>query len=527
MLEGGDIEPALGVAELHQVERRQIAGRVVEEHVLRARIGGVDPPVIGAGVPLVDRGVVLDARIGRGPGRVADLLPQLLGRQRARDLVHRAVFQLPVALLLDRVEEGVGDAHGIVGILAGDRQIGLRVPVLVVDREVDLAVTLTGELDDALNVVLRDHGLAGGDDLGFQRRILLGIEAALVVGPECVVPARGDDQVEVLVGERRAGDQRGHLLLLDRLPHHVFLDVGMIEVDGDHLGGAAGGAAGLDGAGGAVADLEEAHQARGLAAARQGLVGGADGREIGAGAGAVLEQARFTDPEVHDAALVHQIVGDRLDEAGVGLRVFVGAAGLGELAGLEVDVVMALGGAVDAIGPVQAGVEPLGRIGSRHLPGQHVAHLVVIGLGVGLGVEIAALPAPIGPGAGETVEDLARVGLPAETAVLRQFRHAVLVGGAALQPQRHVVLGNRHGLRGHTGPAEVFLGQDVGGHLGELPRHLELIEPEDDRAIRIADFAGRRPEFDGVVRRRALGRESTLDTHDAPPSGARFGPEFP
>jgi len=35
----------------------------------------------------------------------------------------------------------------------------------------------------------------------------------------------------------------------------------MVDVDHDHLGGATGGAARLDGAGGAVADLEEAHQA--------------------------------------------------------------------------------------------------------------------------------------------------------------------------------------------------------------------------------------------------------------------------
>ena len=40
----------------------------------------------------------------------------------------------------------------------------------------------------------------------------------------------------------------------------------MIEVEDDHLGGAARGAARFDGAGGAVADLEEAHQAAIVAA---------------------------------------------------------------------------------------------------------------------------------------------------------------------------------------------------------------------------------------------------------------------
>ena len=36
-----------GLAELHQVDARQVAGRVVEEHVLAARIAGVDPALFG------------------------------------------------------------------------------------------------------------------------------------------------------------------------------------------------------------------------------------------------------------------------------------------------------------------------------------------------------------------------------------------------------------------------------------------------------------------------------------------------
>ena len=98
----------------------------------------------------------------------------------------------------------------------------------------------------------------------------------------------------------------------------------MIHVDDHHLGGAAGGAARLDRARRAVADLEEAHQAGRLAAAGEPLALAAQGGEVGAGAGAVLEQARLADPEVHDPALVDEVVGDRLDEAGVRLRVLVG-----------------------------------------------------------------------------------------------------------------------------------------------------------------------------------------------------------
>src|SRR3546814_9674192 len=69
------------------------------------------------------------------------------------------------------------------------------------------------------------------------------------------------------------------------------------------------------------------------------------------------------------------------------LRMVVGAGGAGQLAGREVDVVVALARAVDAVGPVQAGVEPLRRVRRGDLAGQHVAHLVVVGAGVLLGVE--------------------------------------------------------------------------------------------------------------------------------------------
>ncbi len=40
--EGFHIEGAVGTDKLHEVQRRQVAGRIVEEHVFRARIGRVN-----------------------------------------------------------------------------------------------------------------------------------------------------------------------------------------------------------------------------------------------------------------------------------------------------------------------------------------------------------------------------------------------------------------------------------------------------------------------------------------------------
>ena len=206
--------------------------------------------------------------------------------------------------------------------------------------------------------------------------------------------------------ELRAGNQCRHLLLLDNLPVDIGLDIRMVDIDRHHLCGAACRPARLDGAGGAVTDAKEAHQAGRAAAAGQALALTADTAEVRTGARTVFEQACLADPKVHDAAIIHQVVTDGLDEAGMRLRMLIGACRAGQLAGFVIDIVVTLAWPVDAIGPVHASVEPLWRVRCGHLRGQHVAHLVIIGAGVLLVGEIAALPAPVGPGAGKAVKHL-------------------------------------------------------------------------------------------------------------------------
>ena len=180
----------------------------------------------------------------------------------------------------------------------------------------------------------------------------------------------------------------------------------MIHVNHHHFCRPARCAARLDGARRAITNLEEAHEAGGLAAAREFFAFAAQVREIRAGARAIFEQARFAHPEIHDAAFVDEIISHALNEAGMGLGVFIGRPGFGELAGFMVDVEVALAWSIDAIGPMQAGVEPLRRVRRAFLRGKHVAQLVVEGAGVIFSIEVSALPAPIGPCARQAVEDL-------------------------------------------------------------------------------------------------------------------------
>ena len=59
--------------------------------------------------------------------------------------------------------------------------------------------------------------------------------------------------------------------------------------------------------------------------------------------------------------------------------------------GFRVDVVMALGGAVDAIGPVKAGVEPLRGVGRRDLP-CHGKRICEPGAGITLDPDFSVHP---------------------------------------------------------------------------------------------------------------------------------------
>ena len=140
---------------------------------------------------------------------------------------------------------------------------------------------------------------------------------------------------------------------------------------------------------------------------------------------------------------------------------------------------------------MQAGVEPLRRVGRPDLAGQHRAHLVVVRPGLEFVVEVGVFEAPVGPAADQPVKDLAGVGLGAEGRI---------VGGlGAPQPLGDAVLRDADGTVGYPGLAEVLLGDDVGRDLGPAGRDLSVFQLEDHLAVGVDDPRGARLEDDAGV----------------------------
>ena len=195
---------------------------------------------------------------------------------------------------------------------------------------------------------------------------------------------------------------------------------------------------------------------------------------------------------------------------------FVGRLRFGELAGGKVDVEMPLARSVDAVSPVEPCVEPLRRVGRCHLHRQHVDELIEEGASVRLRIEIAALPTPIGPGAGEPLEDLFRRMFAGAAFLFRKRRQRRLVGGRAPQPRGNGLFLDLLQPGGHPRLAEVFLGQYVGGDLRPEAWHLDIRGLEHHRAVGIADLAFRQSECDVRVRGLFFFRVSPLNPHRSP-----------
>jgi hypothetical protein len=197
-------------------------------------------------------------------------------------------------------------------------------------------------------------------------------------------------------------DEHAGLLLLLRLALDEFHDVGMVHLQRLHLRRPAGLAAALHHRRHLVVDPHERERTGGLAATGELLSLAPQRGEVGAGAGAELEEHRLAPRELHD--VFHRVL-HALDEAGAALRKFVGIVGHDDVALRLVPAPVARR-ALHAVLVVEPDVEPDGRIEGAVLVDAEPREIAVEGLAVGGGLKVAVTDAPVGDRAGDPVDEL-------------------------------------------------------------------------------------------------------------------------
>ena len=141
--------------ELHQVQRSQIAGGVIEEEIFRARVRGILPAGAFAGVPFVDRGIELHAGIAANMCSFGDL-----AQQRARVFAFarfavRYAARPPFAAFERRFHEFVAYAHAQIFVLIHDGAVRIAVVTAIVallDQRPRLLLFLLFGVDEFLDV---------------------------------------------------------------------------------------------------------------------------------------------------------------------------------------------------------------------------------------------------------------------------------------------------------------------------------------------------------------------------------------
>ena len=197
-------------------------------------------------------------------------------------------------------------------------------------------------------------------------------------------------------------DEDAGLVLLLRLALDELHHVGVRDLERLHLGGAARLAAALHDRGHLVVNTHEGQGAGGLAAAGELLALAAEGGEIGAGAGAKLEEHRLAPRELHD---VFHVVLNALNEAGAPLRILVGVVGHDDVALRFVPAPVA-GGALDAVLVVEADVEPHRRVEGPVLVDAQPGEIAVEVFPILARLEVAVGNAPVGDRSRDAVDKL-------------------------------------------------------------------------------------------------------------------------
>ena len=167
--------------DLGQVQGPEVAGLVGQERLLAAGVGGFDLPQVGDGVAPVEGVQEDDAGLAGGPGALDDEVEEPGGAHLLDLPAGAGVGQGEVPVFLDRLHEGVGQAHGDVEVgealgvvLTGDEGLDIRVvhpedPHVGAPAGAALLDGFGGHVED-----VHEGDGAGGHPLGGEHRVVGG-----------------------------------------------------------------------------------------------------------------------------------------------------------------------------------------------------------------------------------------------------------------------------------------------------------------------------------------------------------------
>src|SRR5258708_972131 len=175
---GFNIEGAVG-RELQKIQTGQVAGGIVQEHVLAAGVAGIDARGIFGGVPAVDGGIVLHSGVAALPGGFGNLGHQVFGFVGGHYAAIHNGFGGKIGVAHYGNHEVVGDADGVVGVLEEDGAVGIgvgmRAVVSLQDQRVGFGFFFTLALDEVDYVGMVD---VEDDHLGGTARLASGLDYA-------------------------------------------------------------------------------------------------------------------------------------------------------------------------------------------------------------------------------------------------------------------------------------------------------------------------------------------------------------
>ena len=377
------------IVQSRQVNRSEITGGVIQEHVLRTRVRSIDATMSRTGVPLVNRGVVLQTRVRTVPSRLANISPKLLSSNGPHRLAVGSRHQIPISIILDRIKELIGHPNRVVAVLTRNRNISLRLITSIKGWELNRGKSILSQLNRSLNVIgrnLRQLRLSNRSP-----KSLIGSRVRMNLAVNIASPNNRIDMSLIQLG---TSDQRGNLLLLFHLPVNKLFNIWMINIQANHLRGTSSGSTRLNRTRRSVTNSQEAHQAAALTAAAQLLSFRPNLTKISSNPRAILKDSCLSGPEVHDSALINQIILHTQNKASMRLWPLISVTRLLKLLGLRIKVIVPLSRTCDPISKVHPSVKPLRRVRSRNLLGKHMHQFIVKSLSIFGRIKISVALAP-------------------------------------------------------------------------------------------------------------------------------------